>query len=304
MKAKIKIIAAMLIWGSMGLFVRNINLSSGEIALIRGVTGVSFLLVLCSILRLHITSRALVDYKLLLIASGIALSANWIFLFEAYKHTTIAITTLSYYLAPIIITVLSRLVLKEKLTVIKVICIITALVGIAFVSGVYTGSHQDRGNGLGIIYGVAAAISYASLTLMNKFIKSLTSIEATIAQLGVASMVLLPYTLLTRNSTDIILEGQTVILLITLGIIHTGLAFWLFFSAIKDLKAQTIAVLSYIDPVTAIALSALLLNENLGLAQIFGAFLILGSTLTSEILGNCNSIGRKNKIPKIFKSKL
>ena len=285
MSAKLKISAAMLIWGSMGILVRDIHLPSAEIALVRGVIGVLFLLAVSLIMKSPVSQSGLAHNKLLLIASGAALGANWILLFEAYRHTTIANATLSYYLAPVIITVLSRLVLKEQLTVTKGICIIAALTGLALIAGIFTAALPTPGNGLGIMYGAAAAVAYAGFTLMNKFLKGLTSIAATIAQLGVAALVLLPYTLLTGNAAAVS-AGRTVLWLAILGIIHTGLAFWLFFSAVKDLKAQTIAVFSYIDPVTAIVLAAALLNEKMGPAQILGAALILGSAFCSEIFGN------------------
>jgi RarD protein len=287
MGARQKIIAAMLIWGSMGLLVRNIPLPSGEIALVRGGIGVFFLVTVSFLMKTPLARRELIHNQPVLLASGIALGVNWILLFEAYQHTTIANATLSYYLAPVIITVLSRLVLKEKLTVIKGICILAALTGLALVAGVFTAAPPTAGHNLGILYGVAAAVAYAGFTLLNKFLKGLTSLAATIAQLGVATIVLLPYTLFAGNATAVI-AGRTVLLLIILGIIHTGLAFWLFFSAVKDLKAQTVAVFSYIDPVTAIILSACLLDEKMGPVQILGACLILGSTLLSEICGSFN----------------
>ncbi len=284
MKAKIKIITAMLTWGSMGIFVRHINLPAGQIAFIRGIIGLSFLLAVSLLLKKPILKKELANNKWILIASGIILGANWIFLFEAYKHTTIAIATLSYYLAPIIIAIVSPLIFKEKLTFIKGVCCIAALIGLAFVSGVFETSSQGAGNGLGILFGIAAAISYASLTLMNKCIKGLSSMDATIAQFGISSIMLIPYILLNDYPLDIILDWKTVILLIILGVFHTGLAFWLFFSAIRDLKAQTIAVFSYLDPVTAVLMSALLLNEKIGLIQIFGAFIFLGSAFVSGYL--------------------
>ena len=296
MTAKIKILIAMLIWGSLGLFVRNINLPSGEIAFFRGIIGIFFLLAISLLLKIQISKKKLVNNGLLLSASGIALGANWIFLFEAYRHTTIAIATISYYLAPIFIVVLSSLILREKPTLIKGICIMAALIGLALVLGVFTTPLQAAGNKTGIIYGISAAAAYASLTLMNKFMKGLSSMEATIAQLGIASAVLLPYILFTRTSAAVSISGLTVLLLLILGVIHTGLAFWLFFSSVQHLKAQAVAVFCYLDPVTAIAVSALLLQETLNPVQAIGACLILGFAFISERYGNYDLLNRKKSI--------
>jgi len=281
MKAKIKILAAMLTWGSMGVIVRHINLPAGRIAFVRAVIGLLFLLLISFLLKKPFPKKELVKNQWILITSGIVLGANWIFLFEAYKHTTIAIATLSYYIAPIIITIMSALILKEKISSIKVALMITALIGLALVSGVFGPSQKNMGNGMGILFGIAAAICYASFTILNKFIKDLSSMDSTIAQFGISSFILIPYTLLCENTTGIHIHWNTVLLLIILGVCHTGLAFWLFFSAVRDLKAQTIAAFSYLDPVTAVLLSALLLNEKLGLYQIFGACIILGSAFLS-----------------------
>lgn len=284
MKAKIKIIAAMLTWGSMGVVVRLINLPAGEIAFVRAVIGLLFLLAVSLFLKKPFVKEEFKTNKWILIASGIALGANWIFIFEAYKHTTIAIATLSYYIAPIFITIMSAFILKERLTVLKVILMLTALIGLAFVSGIFGPSHMDLGNGLGIMFGIAAAIAYASFTIMNKHIKGLSSMNTTIAQFGISAIILFPYILISEGSFELNLAWNIVFLLIILGIFHTGLAFWLFFSAIRDLKAQIIAVFSYLDPVTAVLLSALLLNEKLGLYQIVGACIILGSAFISGYL--------------------
>lgn len=282
MNAKLRIATAMIIFGSMGLFVRNINLPSNTIALVRGIIGVIFLAIVSLSLEKTISKKAIVKNGLLLIILGITLSINWIFLFEAYKHTTIATATLSYYLAPVFVALLSPLVLKEKLTTTKFVCITTSLIGMILVSGALTKPFQGIEDFIGIGYGIAAAVSYASLTLLNKFTKESTAIEATIAQLGVASVVLFLYVFLTTDFGDITIEIKEILLLSILGVIHTGLGFWLYFSSIQDLKAQTVAAFSYIDPVTAIVLSTLILGEKMGIAETLGAVLILGSTLISE----------------------
>lgn len=284
MNAKVRVIIAMLIFGSMGLLVRNINLSSSTIALARSMIGVVFLVVVSIYLKKQIAKKALLNNLLLLVMAGIVLSGNWIFLFQAYKHTSIATATLTYYLAPAFIAIFSPLVLKEKTTVTNLICIATSLLGMLLVSGVLTNPVQGMEDCIGIFYGIAAALSYASLTLLNKFIRGLSPTEATMAQLGSASVVLLLYTLFTKDLESLTFDVQDMILLIILGIVHTGIAFWLYFSSLQKLKAQTVAAFSYIDPVAALILSSLLLDEKMGLTEIVGSILILGSTLISQRL--------------------
>ncbi len=281
MNAKLKLIVSMLIFGSMGIFVRTIGLPSSITALARGGIGVLFLFLLCVLTKTRISPKAMKQNLLLLLCSGAALGANWIFLFEAYRHTTIAVATLSYYFAPVLITAASPFVLKEKLTGGKLGCMAASVLGMALISGVI-GSGSALDGGIGVLFGLAAAASYAGFTLMNKFTKELNALDATIAQLGIATIVLLPYTLLTQNVSGIHLQAKSVLFLVVLGVIHTGLGFWLFFASIQQLKAQTAAMLSYIDPITAILFAAIFLRERMEMVQIAGACLILGAAVLSE----------------------
>lgn len=283
MSAKLKLIASMLIFGSMGIFIRNIPLPSGVIALMRGGIGMLFLLLVCAVTKTHVSFKAIKSNLPLLLCSGAALGVNWIFLFEAYRHTTIAVATLSYYFAPVLITAASPLVLKEKLTGLKVACMAASVLGMALVSGVM---GVKGASGMGVLFGLLAAASYAGFTLMNKFLKQIASLDATIAQLGVATFVLLPYTLLNGDLSHIQLEASGAMFLIVLGVVHTGLGFFLFFSSIQKLNAQSAAMLSYIDPVTAILLASVFLRETMGPGQIVGACLILGAAFLGERLGN------------------
>jgi len=283
MKFKAYIIAAMLIFGSIGLFVRGIDLPSSEIALFRGIIGSTFLLLSMALLKKKFSWRTLRSNLTLLLLSGAAIGANWIFLFEAYKYTTISTATLCYYCAPVIVIMLSPLILKEKLSGLKVACVLASLLGMSFVAGVHNLSASGQNNLLGIAFGLTAAALYASVILMNKFLKGLSGIESSSTQLVIASVVLLPYVLLTEKISFSAFTGQTVLLILTVGIIHTGVAYLLYFSAMQKLPGQTIALFSYIDPITAILLSSLLLSEVMTPLQILGALLILGSTLVSEL---------------------
>ncbi len=281
--SKITLIFAMLIFGSIGLFVRNINLPSTQIALARGIIGSIFILLISYVTKKKISWKSIKNNLVLLLISGAAIGVNWIFLFEAYKYTTIANATLSYYFAPVFITFLSPFVLKEKLTFQKVLCTIAAMVGMFFIVGIGTGS-SEMNHVLGIGFGLAAAVLYASIVLMNKFIKNLTGIETTLMQLSIASIVLLPYILATETLKYTNIDIKSLILMICVGIINTGLAYLLYFSSIPKLNAQTLAVYSYIDPISAIILSSIFLREKMTLLQVIGGILILGSTLLSELI--------------------
>lgn len=282
MGAKLRNIIAMLIFGTIGLFVKNIDLNSSEIALTRGFIGGITLLFAMALLRKKVSIEAIKRNIYLLIFSGFAVGLNWIFLFQGYKYTSISNATLSYYFAPIFVTILAPFILKEKLTLSKFLCVLMALVGmfcIVGVDGINGGSDL-----IGIAYGLLAAGFYASVILMNKFLKGIDSLEITIIQLLSATITLLPYVLYMDSGKSLNISLNSIPYILILGIVHTGIAYLLYFSSLQELKGQTIPVLSYIDPVFAIIISAIILKEHLGILQIIGGVLILGSSFLSEIL--------------------
>ena len=284
MRSEVKNITAMLIFGTIGIFVRNIDLSSKETALSRGIIGSLFLIVVLICSKEKISFQGIKKNILILFLSGIGIGLNWIFLFQAYKYTTVSIATLSYYSAPVIVTILSPIILKERLSLIKFLCVIGAMTGMIFIAGNSESSGAVYNHTLGIIYGVSAAVFYASVIIMNKFIKWLGGLETTVTQLILASIVLVPYVIMTGGFDFSRMTKISYISLIILGVVHTGFAYFLYFSSLKELKGQTIAVLSYIDPISAVIISSLFLGEKMTFLQIVGGILILGSTFISENL--------------------
>lgn len=214
--------------------------------------------------------------------SGIALGGNWIFLYQSYEYTTLTNATLGYYFAPVFVMLLSPIFLKEKLSFKKVICIFVAVLGMMFIvgNGVSASGREDL---IGIILGLIAAAFYAALMLLNKFIKEMNRLEVTIIQLLVTALILLPYVLITEGLNMLSVSSSSIPFIIFLGIVNTGIGFWLFFSGMEKLKGQSIAVLSYVDPFVAILISGLILQEQFTLLQIIGGVLLLGSTFASEI---------------------
>ncbi|MBQ8040037.1 MAG: EamA family transporter [Lachnospiraceae bacterium] len=280
--ARTKLILAMTIFGTIGIFVRYIPLPSSVIACVRGFVGVAFLLLVTFFKKSKISFKDIKKNLLLLTISGAFIGINWILLFEAYRYTTVATATLCYYMAPIFVTIASPFVLKEKLTLKKVLCVLTALIGMVFVSGII-GSGSLQINVPGIMCGLGAAFFYACVILLNKHLKDISSYDMTMTQLLIAAVVILPYTLLTTEFSVADLDIKALACLLIVGVIHTGFAYMIYFSSISSLKAQTVAIFSYIDPVIAIILSALFLKEEMDIFGLIGAILILGSTLLSEI---------------------
>jgi len=273
----------MVIFGTIGLFVRYIPLPSSVIACVRGFIGMLFLLLVMAIRRKKLDLASIRKNGLVLFFSGIALGANWILLFQAYRYTTVATATLCYYLAPMIILLVSPLVLRERLTLRKLVCVVVALAGMVCISGVLDSGIPSPGELTGILLGLGAAALYATVVLLNKKTTGIPSNDRTIVQLGISAIVVFPYILLTEDVASLQFSPLTITLLLVVAVIHTGIAYALYFSSLKTLPAQTAAIFSYIDPIVAILLSALLLKEHMGLSGVIGAVLILGSALISEL---------------------
>lgn len=242
-----------------------------------------FLLLLTLISKKNISKESIKKNLPILFFSGAFIGINWILLFEAYRYTSVATATLCYYLAPVIVILLSPLILKEKLTLRKLLCVLGALVGMFFVSGVAENGIPSFSEITGILLGIGAAAFYASVVMLNKKLKNIESNDRTLVQLGFAGAAILPYALLTENVSEIKLDAKGIVLLIVVAIVHTGISYALYFGSIKELTTQTVAIFSYIDPIVAIILSAFILKESLTVYGIIGAILILGSTLISEL---------------------
>lgn len=278
---RLMLVASMTIFGTLGLFVRNISVSSGELALYRAVLAALLLTGFFVLSKQHIPLSKVKKEIPLLLASGVAMGINWILLFQAYKYTTVSAATLSYYFAPVIVTVVCPFLFKEKLTMKQIICFIMSTVGLVLIIGIGD-VHGDR-NIIGILFGLGAAVFYATVILLNKFIKKVEGIHRTFLQFIAAIITLTPYVLCTSGITLGSLNNIGWINLLIVGLVHTGITYCMYFSSLKELPGQKVAILSYIDPLVAVLISVTVLGETMTISQVIGGVLILGFTLWNEL---------------------
>ncbi|MBQ4265514.1 MAG: EamA family transporter [Clostridia bacterium] len=281
--ALLSLIGSMVIFGTIGVFRRHIPLPSSMIAMMRGLIGMSFLLLVLRVKHQKPDGKAIRRNAVMLLLSGALLGFNWILLFEAYRYTSVATATLCYYMAPILVMLLSPALLGERLTRKKALCVLAALAGMVLVSGVLQAGFAGGREVTGVLFGLGAAALYCGVILTNKRIRDISAYDKTIVQLGTSAALLLPYTLLTERITGMAITGGALAMLLLVGVVHTGVAYWLYFGSMGSLRAQTVALLSYIDPVVAIVLSALVLGERMTPGGALGALLVLGATIVSEL---------------------
>ncbi len=280
-RPKIMLSVSMAIFGTLGLFTRYIPLSSGELALYRAILAAALIIVYLAAARQKIDFKSIRRDVPLLLVSGVAMGINWILLFQAYRYTTISAATLSYYFAPVIVTAASPLLFREKLTAKQILCFVMSTVGLIMVIG--TGGLKQSGSDLtGILFGLGAALFYAAVILLNKFIRNVAGIHRTLLQFFAAIVILIPYVACTGGVNLSSLNGIGWISLLIVGLVHTGVTYCMYFSALKDLPGQEAAILSYIDPLVAVIVSVLILGESMSAPQFIGGALILGFTLWNE----------------------
>lgn len=280
-KSYAALIGSMLIFGTLGVVRRYVPLSSAMLALCRGALGSVFLLlfVLMRGGKLKLPER---KATLWLVLTGAIMGLNWMLLFEAYSYTTVAAATMCYYMQPTIVILLSPLVFRERLSGRKLACAAAAIVGMLFVSGVLSGGTGQVRDIRGIAFGLGAAALYAAVIILNKKVVVEDIYAKTVIQLAGAALVMIPYVLLTEGVPELTLTAADIGMVLLVGIVHTGITYALYFGSMQRLKAQTVAVMSYIDPVFALLLSAAVLHESLTPLGIVGAVLIIGSAIISE----------------------
>lgn len=280
LKPRLMLVASMAIFGTLAPFVRLIPVSSGELALYRAVMASALIAILLLVTGRPVPFARIRGQLPLLLLSGMAMGVNWILLFEAYKRVTVSVATLSYYFAPVLVTLVCPLLFKERLTLKQVVCFVMSTAGLVLVTGIGAGGSDRVG---GILFALGAAVLYASVVVLNKFIRGVEGLHRTLLQFLAAAAVLLPYVLLTGGVTLGGMDAKGWLSLLAVGVIHTGLAYCLYFSALKNLPGQKAAILSYVDPLVAVLISVTVLGEPMTPWQALGGALILGFTLWNEL---------------------
>ena len=282
-RARLALIGSMCIWGTIGLLRRFLPVPSGFLAMVRGLLGAAFLLLLVHLRGGKLSREAIRANGWRLVVSGAMIGFNWILLFEAYRYTTVAIAELCYYMAPVFILIAAPLVIHEPLTLRKLLCVAAALLGIVLVSNLVQTGFSGAGEWRGVLFGLAAAVLYACVVLLNKQIHDIDAYDKTIVQIGVAGAVLIPYVPATEDLSAIEFTPTVVLLLLVAGLLHTGVAYALYFGSMDALSAHSLALMGYLDPVIAVLLSALLLREPMTLTQALGAALVLCAAIVAEL---------------------
>lgn len=286
--AHMKYFAALLLFGSNGIVASRIALSSYEIVLLRTLIGSLLLLSIFLFTKGKLTFWKYKRQFLFLSISGIAMGASWMFLYEAYQQIGVGIASLAYYCGPVIVMALSPLLFGEKLTPTKIIGFITVLCGIYLVNG---RALQEGGVGWGVFCGGMSAIMYAAMVICNKKAADITGLENAMLQL-IFSFLTVAVFVYAKQGFFIQIASANWAPILMLGLLNTGVGCYFYFSSIGKLPVQSVAVCGYLEPLSAVILSVLLLHETLSPVQLIGAALIIGGAVFSECKREIGLTGR------------
>lgn len=279
--SRLMLVISMLVFGTVGLFVRKINLPSQEIALYRAAIAlVVLVIIMAATKRFPLLKEHKKELPKFLI-SGAVMAFNWLLLFEAYNYTSIALATLAYYLAPTLMILFGVLFLKERLSAFQVVCFALSTLGLVLMLGVTTGSDNDL---KGILLGLSSAVLYAGVVTINRGAARVDGIVRTFTQFLGVILVMVPFIALRGGFHLSTLSAGGWMSLMILGIVHTGLCYCLYFLSIVRLKGQTVGILSYLDPLAAVLLSTLFLGEAITPLQLVGGAIMLVFSLLNELM--------------------
>jgi len=286
---RIKLVLVMIIWGSLGVFTKSIPLSALSLAFLRASIALPVLFVVMKMKKADKLKWTLLKPYLI---SGILLGFGWLTLFYGFKNTSIASAVIIYNMSPVYVMIFAPLALKETISKIQVAVILTSFLGLFLI----VGHNLLEGYGyMGMLLSAVSGMIYASIVLINRSIKvRVDNQTATFVQIFTAMLVLLPFVLIEGNLlTAVHLDAKAAIYTILLGVLHTGVAYTMFFSLYTNMKSVEIISYSYLEPLFGILFSVIFMGETLIFTQIIGGILILGSTFIGEMLKNRGYLEKK-----------
>lgn len=283
-----KYLASLLMFGSNGIVASAISLPSSEVVLTRTLLGALLLVAALAVSNHRSGARlASLDHPrqaASLAVSGAALGISWIFLFAAYRLIGVGVATLAYYIGPVIVMALSPVLFREHLTPVKLMGFAAVVAG-AFLVVAQGGAGSI--NPAGLALGGMAAIMYAAMVVFSKRASDVGGVEAATIQIVASFAAVAVYSVATGQlPAASALVSADLPAVLTLGLVNTGLGCYLYFSAMGDLPVQRVAVFGYLEPLSAVVLSALVLGEAMGPVRILGAALIIGGAASCELFGN------------------
>lgn len=283
LKVKLRFLLAIFLYGTIGWFLRFVTLPTDVVVVCRAGLGTLTILLIMKLRHIRIDRQRVKVCLGALIASGVCLGLNWVFLFAAYRMTTVAMASLCNYMAPMIIIIIAPFALHERTSPKKIACVFAALIGMVFVSGVLTGGTEAV-NIPGMALGLGAALGFVGLVIFNRRISGISYYERAAIQLPAACLTAAVYSLISHWGEKLTLDARSAWIVLMLGVLHTGIAYCFYYDGMARLPLATYAILGYLEPVIAVLISVILLHEPMDALGWIGTVLIIGAAVVSEMI--------------------
>lgn len=294
-RAYLKYLGSLLLFGSNGIVAACIAMPSSSIVFWRTLIGSALLITIFIGMRQKFTALSSMRDFACMMASGVSTGLSWIFLYEAYRLAGVAASSLIYYLGPILVMALSPVLFHEPLTARKLACFGVVLVGAVLLNGEAPWANGDI---WGLVCAAASAVCHAFMVVFNKLASRVQGLQNPTMQLVVSFATVAVFIWLAPGQT-VQLPGADWPATLFLGLVNTGAGCYLYFSSIGALRAQTVVVLGYVEPLSAVVLAVLLLGESMSFLQISGAILVLGGALVAEL---SNARGKQFRMRDFYHS--
>lgn len=276
---QLELILAMILSGTIGLFVVESGQPSYNVVFFRCLFGAICLISYCHY-RKFLNFKS-IDKKsmMLIVVGGVAIVANWALLFESYSHASISMSTVAYHTQPLFVVMFANLFLGEKIPSYKLWWIGLAFAGVVLIVNPSESATNQSDIIVGVGLALGAAILYAIATLITKQLKHIKPHLIATIQVSLGVFLLLPLV----DFSIVPIVGNHWYWLFALGLIHTCFMYILLYSSFQKVSTSTLAVLSYIYPVVAILIDYVVYDQNLSSIQLLGVFIILAAGLANNM---------------------
>lgn len=272
------VVAAGVLWGAMGIFVRRLN-AYGFSSLQIVASRVTFSTVIMAAVLL-IRDRRLFKISLrhiwCFIGTGICSIAffSWCY-FTAIELTSLSAAAVMLYTAPIIVMAMSLFLFKEKLTIFKVLAAISAFTGCVLVTGIAGDGFSV--SSIGLLAGAGSAFGYALYSIFGRYAidRGYGSMTITFWTFAFASIGLIPLSRPAEITQKLSAEPSGLLWVILMAIIVTVLPYLLYTAGLNRIESGKASVMASAEPVVATIVGAIAFDEKLTLSVIIGIALVI-----------------------------
>ena len=267
---------AVMLFGFSGVLAQYVQVPAVLVAMGRVIYSSLLLLAISLVKKDKLTLELKKDYALI-IGTGVIMAIHWSSFFQAIQVSSVAIGTITFSTFPLFLTFMEPVVFKEKLRARSVISAVILLAGVYITVPEFSVENQVT---VGILWGMLCSFTYAIMTLGNRyFSKKYTGRIICLYEQGTAAIVLLPALWLVK------VEGRPgdIAGVAAIGFVCTAIAYSLYVSAQKGVRAQTAGIISGMETVYGIIFAFVFLREVPTVRELIGGAVILGVALYSSL---------------------